>query len=431
MAGTSRRQLSSLYSDELAGVIASQWGEDVMVTCDDKIHMSEQTTVQTVQGPVNFSKAGSMHTFASPLNVTGAGVNTFGGPFNATSTGVNTFAGAVNMTSTGINTWAGPFNVTNTNVNTFAGPINATHQTSMNTFDGPMDFNGTANIEGILTLQSSLVTPNSNNLSSLTTGEVSQLMNMGAVTVSSTQWGYLGGMDQSVKQSDSVTFNNVVISTGLTTPNSNNLASLVTAEVTQLLNIGAATISGTQWGYVGGMNQGVAQGSNVTFGETVVGNLLASTDTNHKLSLYAAADKVHLHPGDEVGDCYFVFESQNAGIGMPKMRPNVAGAGDTGSGYLGDNTYWWEAIYSHYFRYKIAPSSFDAYDDLALLDACGKDAKDKMTGLDFIRDVDGFFTAGDLEGFALGSIKQLHQKVKDLEGVVALQGEEIDTIKGG
>ena len=55
---------------------------------------------------------------------------------------------------------------------------------------------------------------------SLTSGEATQLATIGTSTISSTQWGYLGGMDQDVKTTSDVTFasaslSNVVISGNL------------------------------------------------------------------------------------------------------------------------------------------------------------------------------------------------------------------------
>ena len=44
---------------------------------------------------------------------------------------------------------------------------------------------------------------------SLTSGEVTQLANIGASTISATQWGYLGGSNQNVKTNSDVTFNDI------------------------------------------------------------------------------------------------------------------------------------------------------------------------------------------------------------------------------
>src|SRR5690606_10406453 len=50
-------------------------------------------------------------------------------------------------------------------------------------------------------------------LSGLTSAEVDQLENIGSVSISNTQWGYLGGLDQALSTSDTPTF------VGLTTSN--------------------------------------------------------------------------------------------------------------------------------------------------------------------------------------------------------------------
>ena len=49
-------------------------------------------------------------------------------------------------------------------------------------------------------------------LSALTSAEVDQLENIGSTTISSTQWGYLGELDQSLKQAASPTFKNINLS---------------------------------------------------------------------------------------------------------------------------------------------------------------------------------------------------------------------------
>jgi len=59
---------------------------------------------------------------------------------------------------------------------------------------------------------------------------------------------------------------------------STNIPNLTDAEVSQLETIGANTITQTQWGYVGGNDQQVAQADNVTFANvTVDGDLLFDT----------------------------------------------------------------------------------------------------------------------------------------------------------
>ena len=55
----------------------------------------------------------------------------------------------------------------------------------------------------------SITISNVTELSNLTAAEGAQLENINSVTISNTQWGYLGGMDQDVKTTSNVTFNDI------------------------------------------------------------------------------------------------------------------------------------------------------------------------------------------------------------------------------
>ncbi len=66
---------------------------------------------------------------------------------------------------------------------------------------------------GDVTLQADLITANSNNLTSLTTVEVTQLLNIDTSTINATQWGYLGALDQGLTQASSVTFSQASLTT--------------------------------------------------------------------------------------------------------------------------------------------------------------------------------------------------------------------------
>jgi len=125
-------------------------------------------------------------------------------------------------------------------------------------------------------------------LKSLTADEINQLANIGTSTISTDQWGYLGATNQGLATTDSVTFDNISVNgtvdgvdvAGLKTdvdgfPDA--LKNLTTDEIGQLENIGSSTISATQWGYLGSLNQGLATTDSVTFaGLTTGGNLMMS-----------------------------------------------------------------------------------------------------------------------------------------------------------
>jgi len=121
-------------------------------------------------------------------------------------------------------------------------------------------------------------------LSALTTAEVDQLENINTTTVSATQWGYLGNLDQDLSTTSSPTFAGATVNGDITVSGtvdgrdisadganldslftSIGLSALTAAEVDQLENIGSTTISATQWGYLGDLDQGVSTGDSPTF----------------------------------------------------------------------------------------------------------------------------------------------------------------------
>ena len=121
-------------------------------------------------------------------------------------------------------------------------------------------------------------TLNSVDYSALTQAEINQIANIGATTISATQWGYLGALNQGVATTDSVTFNNVSA-----TLNSIDYSSLTQTEVNQIANINAVTISNTQWGYLGNLDQSLTTASAVTFATLNTGqgaNELYAMDQN-------------------------------------------------------------------------------------------------------------------------------------------------------
>lgn len=78
---------------------------------------------------------------------------------------------------------------------------------------------------------------------------------------------------------------------------------LTVAEVNQLQNIDATTISQTQWGYVGAMNQGVATTDNVTFNDvTVNGDLSLTNPIADTVSAVLTADPAPVTDGVSIFD---------------------------------------------------------------------------------------------------------------------------------
>jgi len=129
----------------------------------------------------------------------------------------------------------------------------------------------------------------------MTVAEIQQLENINATTISTTQWGYLGGFNQPLKSTDDAQFNNLGLLGNLTVGGSitvtgtvdgvdvaalqadvtalqadvdgfpDELKNLTASEINQLENIGTNILSSTSWALLSNMNQDVDTGSSVTF----------------------------------------------------------------------------------------------------------------------------------------------------------------------
>jgi hypothetical protein len=142
-------------------------------------------------------------------------------------------------------------------------------------------------------------------LGGLIVGEVNQLKNINSTTISTAQWGYVGGADQAVATTSSPTFAAITVTGNvdgrdisvdgsvLDTLDALGLDGLTGAEVTQLKEIGVTTISASQWGYVGGADQAVATTSTPTF---------AALDVSGKIDITNIAAPGA--PGANIGSIY-------------------------------------------------------------------------------------------------------------------------------
>ena len=96
-------------------------------------------------------------------------------------------------------------------------------------------------------------------ISNLTAAEGAQLENIGGTTISATQWGYLGGMDQAVQTNSDVNFNNLVVAGDLTVSGTRtelNVANLNVEDQFILLNSGSIN---KDTGIIFGGTSGTAQ----------------------------------------------------------------------------------------------------------------------------------------------------------------------------
>ena len=96
-------------------------------------------------------------------------------------------------------------------------------------------------------------------ISNLSAGEGAQLENIDSVTISNTQWGYLGAMDQAVQTNSNVNFNNLVVAGDLTVSGTRtelNVTNLNVEDKYMLLNSGSNSAdTGIIFGGTSGTNQ--------------------------------------------------------------------------------------------------------------------------------------------------------------------------------
>lgn len=116
----------------------------------------------------------------------------------------------------------------------------------------------------------------------------------------------LYAMNQNVRTSDSVTFVDVSA-----TLNSVDYSALTQAEINQIANINAITISNTQWGYLGALDQSLATTDSPTFVTATLQNIDATTILDYDTTQYHqfrtdnvtrfTADDTSLSPNSDLG----------------------------------------------------------------------------------------------------------------------------------
>ena len=120
------------------------------------------------------------------------------------------------------------------------------------------DLSGTANSATVTKVQGV----------ALTSGEATQLANIGSVTISATQWGYLGAMDQNVRTTDTVEFAGLTINGAVAFNNAASAESfnfdpdlsvttIATASVSQNLTVGGDLIVNGDLTYLNTTNTSV------------------------------------------------------------------------------------------------------------------------------------------------------------------------------
>ena len=108
---------------------------------------------------------------------------------------------------------------------------------------------------------------------------------------------------------------------------------LTSGEATQLATIDSVTISNTQWGYLGAANQGIATSNNVTFATvtttgnvTIAGDLTVTGDTFQAqvTNLNVEDQFILLNSGSAAADAGFVVNGQGSAFGWDESASRFA-----------------------------------------------------------------------------------------------------------
>ena len=111
------------------------------------------------------------------------------------------------------------------------------------------------------------------------------LVSVGGVIISSTQWGYLGGLNQALTTTSMPTFSSVTATTfnGALSGSATTAATVTASSQPNITTLsGLTTVSGTsigslQWGYLGALNQSLTTVSSPIFAALTAGILTGST----------------------------------------------------------------------------------------------------------------------------------------------------------
>jgi len=145
---------------------------------------------------------------------------------------------------------------------------------------------------------------------------------------------------------------------------------------------------------------------------TALSNL--TTTSINKSLLPSSGDK---DLGDEEHKWRYLYVNSTSYIGGTLYMGGNVLPNSANSRYCGSLSKYWKYVYSYYLKYKVAPSSFDAYDDLQIL----RDLKTSGNKIDMrsmpkgIYDKNGFTSLGDLNGFNLCASKKIVEYVDDLK----------------
>ena len=266
-----------------------------------------RTELQTLETEIADTTSGHDHDGTDSKKIPNISSSHFASLSGANLTGIPETAisdGSVLARVGGNETITGLYDFTNASGLKTDNIVESTSATGV-TIDSVLLKDGGVTLSGNLALAGNSITGTSVDINN---AELQQLSNIGATTISATQWGYLGAMAAQPVESLS--------DLGL----DSNLADLTTSEVQQLENIGATTISSDQWGYLGSLDQSLATTDDPTFGGITLSKAstissssfipltlrrTSEASTGQSLAFQKIRGSSMVQSGDEMGKLFF------------------------------------------------------------------------------------------------------------------------------
>src|SRR6056297_562396 len=201
----------------------------------------------------------------------------------------------------------------------------------------------------------------------LTSGEITQLQNIDSVTITNTQWGYLGSMSgQPVESASELNHNDLSnISTDDHHTKYSLTEDLTSGEISQLQNIDSNTITNTQWGYLGDLDQNLTTTSDVNFAqlnlssEANITGIEEEISNKNKKQVYLTNGSSNIFVNiNSVWDGSSYNAAEGLGVGINALEYNT-GVDSNGFGYaaLQNNT----GDYSNGFGYNALQNNTENY----------------------------------------------------------------------
>ena len=262
---------------------------------------SQTFTVAGTANEIETAASGQTITVGLPANITIAGVTTHGG--NVVSDTDSTDS----LGTTGVR-WAGVWADAINGVTAPTAQYTSAEETKLAGIEASADVTDATNVASAL----------ANGVAALTSGEVSQLANIGTEAISAAEWGYVAASTQAYDSADHSKLNGIEASADVTDASNVTAAgALMDSELTAIASVKA-------------LNQGVATGDSPSFSALTLsgGNLLFSSASAGVYLGVTSATAANLLDDYEEGDW-----TPTIGTGTTVSSDAAYNAGFTGGKY--------------------------------------------------------------------------------------------------